>query len=227
MANGTVFLVADGMGGHRGGEVASQLAVGHFEEVASVPSADDLAGQIEAANALIRTRAADDPALFGMGTTIVALAVLHTDGDVMELACANVGDSRLYRLHGDHFTQLTFDHSLVAELTRAGQLTEEEAARHPQRNVLTRALGVDSEVAVDRWVFPAVAGQRYMLCSDGLVNEVSDEAIESALRSIENPSSVADELVHMANDAGGRDNVTVLVVDVVETAECDPEETPN
>lgn len=225
MANGTLFVVADGMGGHRGGEVASEIAKLHFETVASVDDAADLAEQVIKANQLIRSRAADDPNLSGMGTTIVALAVLTDDRETMELACANVGDSRMYRLFGDDFHQMTFDHSLVAELTRAGQLTEEQAARHPQRNVLTRALGVDSDVMVDHWVFPAAAGQRYVLCSDGLVNEVDDSAIEAALREIDDPDGVADTLVRLANEAGGRDNVTVLVVDVVETTECDPDAT--
>lgn len=216
MANGALFVVADGMGGHRGGEVASEIAAKHFEEVVSVPSGEDLAKAFGQANHMIRSRAAGDSNLTGMGTTVVALAVVRDDTDEMHLASANVGDSRMYRLEEDRLVQMTLDHSLVAELTRAGQLSEEEASQHPQRNVLTRALGVDDEVMVDHWLFPAIVGHRYLLCSDGLVNEVSDDDIADTLREFDDPNDVAEALVEKANRAGGRDNVTVLVVDVVD-----------
>lgn len=218
MANGVLFVVADGMGGHRGGEVASEIAAQHFEELASVPSGEELAKAFGQANHMIRKRAASDPNLAGMGTTVVALAVVRDDSDEMHLASANVGDSRMYRLEEDRLVQMTLDHSLVAELTRAGQLSEEEASQHPQRNVLTRALGVDDEVMVDHWLFPAIVGHRYLLCSDGLVNEVSDGDIADALRRFEDPNDAAEALVEEANRAGGRDNVTVLVVDVVDVS---------
>jgi len=225
MANGTLFAVADGMGGHRGGEVASDIVVGHLIERESVPSADELLSVVGEANRMIRARAAVDPNLAGMGTTIVALAATNNDGDELALIAVNVGDSRLYRLDDRSFEQLSADHSLVAELTRAGQLSEEEAATHPQRNVLTRALGVDDEVAIDSWTFPAALGQRFLLCSDGLINEVDDPIIESTLREVADPKIASDTLVEMANRAGGRDNVTVLIVDVVDATECTPAET--
>ena len=121
--------------------------------------------------------------------------------------------------------QLTDDHSLVAELTRAGQITEAEAARHPQRNVLTRALGVGDEIDVDRWTFPVVEGERYLLCSDGLINEVNDLAIEHIMRYADEPMQAAERLVDIANASGGRDNITVIVVDVVEVSGCEAPET--
>ncbi len=216
MANGRLFAVADGMGGHRGGEVASDIAAGHLIQIEDVSSADELSDAVERANTLIRGRAATDPDLAGMGTTVVALAVVSPDGDLpIEFAAANVGDSRLYRLENGEFEQLTKDHSLVAELARAGQITEEEAATHPQRNVVTRALGADDDVLVDTWLFPARAGQRFLLCSDGLINEVSDTDVAHVLREVADPKLATMHLVDMANRAGGRDNVTVLVVDVI------------
>ena len=172
MANGVLFVVADGMGGHQGGEVASAIVAEHFVDVASVDTVDELAEAFDDANRTIREKASKDPNLSGMGTTVVALAVLPSESDEMQLACANVGDSRMYRLEDDQLVQMTLDHSLVAELARAGQITEKDAANHPQRNVLTRALGVDDDVMVDHWLFPAIVGHRYLLCSDGLVNEV-------------------------------------------------------
>ena len=225
MADGTLFVVADGMGGHRGGEVAADIAAGHFRLRDSIPDVDELTHAVVEANRLIRARADMDPSLRGMGTTVVALAMIDdADGDPA-FAAANVGDSRIYRLGETDMTQISDDHSLVAELTRAGQLTEAEAAHHPQRNVLTRALGVDDEVAVDRWVFPVLAGERYLLCSDGLINEVSDLAIEHILRQAAEPEQAAERLVDMANASGGRDNITVVVVDVVEVSGCEAQET--
>lgn len=220
LANGMLFVVADGMGGHRGGEVASEIAVAHFTGRGSVGSIDELADAVAEANRQIRARSDTDPSLRGMGTTVVALAVLTDGDDAGTFAAVNVGDSRIYRLAEGTLTQLTDDHSLVAELTRSGQITEAEAAHHPQRNVLTRALGVDSAIDVDRWMFPVEVGDRYLLCSDGLINEVSDVAIEQILRQADEPAQAAERLVDMANASGGRDNITVVVVDV-ESCEAD------
>ena len=225
MANGLLFAVADGMGGHRGGEVASDIAAGHFRIQEEVATVDELADAVVEANTLIRARAATDPTLSGMGTTLVALARIPSEDDALTLAAVNVGDSRMYRLQDGEFEQLTQDHSLVGELTRAGQLSAKEAARHPQRNVVTRALGVDDKVDVDKWTFDGVVGQRYLLCSDGLIDEVSDEEIGAVLRNVTEPGDAAAKLVDMANWSGGRDNTTVLVVDVVDGSECDPAET--
>jgi len=225
MANGELFVVADGMGGHRGGEVASEITVAHFQSQESVSGVDELASAVIEAKRRSRTRAGLAPAPGGMGTTVVALATLAGEDGSPAFGAANVGDSRIYRLDDEYLTQLTQDHSLVAELTRAGQITEFEAAHHPQRNVLTRALGVGDEVAVDLWEFPIEAGHRYLLCSDGLINEVNDVTIEHILRQAPEPVQAAERLVDMANASGGRDNITVVVVDVELIAECEAEET--
>lgn len=224
LANGQLFVVADGMGGHRGGEVASDIAVAHFADRRSVESIDELSEAVAEANRRIRERAELDPSLQGMGTTVVALAAVPDGAEAWAFAAVNVGDSRIYRLTEGDLAQLTDDHSLVAELTRTGQITEAEAIRHPQRNVLTRALGVEADVAVDRWMFRIEAGERYLLCSDGLINEVNDVVIEHILRQADEPVQAAERLVDMANASGGRDNITVVVVDV---EQCEADETSN
>lgn len=227
MANGTLFAVADGMGGHRGGEVASEIAAGHFRVLERVQTLDELEQAVISANEMIRARALADPELIGMGTTLVAMGVLPLPkpGAPLHLGAINVGDSRMYLYENDELAQVTVDHSLVGELTRAGQLTEEEAARHPQRNVVTRALGAEDDVAVDTWRIPARLGQRYLLCSDGLVNEVTDADIGEVLGARGEPEHAARHLVDLANRSGGRDNITVLIVDVVDPESCDPDET--
>jgi protein phosphatase len=234
MANGSLFAVADGMGGHRGGEVASGIAAGHLRIIERVSSVTELEAAVIFANGMIRERAAADPNLTGMGTTIVALGVLSggRPDSQLQIGAINVGDSRLYVHEVGMLSQVSIDHSLVAELTRAGQLTEEEALRHPQRNVVTRALGAEAHVNVDSWVLPARLGQRYLMCSDGLINEVSDSTVESVLGEYDDPETAARQLVDLANRSGGRDNITVLIVDVVDAAQfdtdaspCDPAET--
>ncbi len=216
MANGSLFIVADGMGGHQGGEEASRIAVGSLGLVGSISSTGELEEAVTKANTLIREKGSVEPQLTGMGTTVVALGVLpaaERNGSLW-LAAANVGDSRLYRFEKDTLEQISLDHSLVGELERAGQITASEAARHPQRNVVTRALGADDHVEVDTWEIPARHGQRYLLCSDGLVNEVSDREISVELASNADPADVATKLVTAANKSGGRDNITVLILDV-------------
>jgi serine/threonine protein phosphatase PrpC len=224
MANGTLFAVADGMGGHRGGEVASEIAAGHFRIVERISTLAELEGAVVLANEMIWARAAADPDLNGMGTTIVAMGVLPmSEADApLQIGAVNVGDSRLYLFENEKLSQVSIDHSLVGELTRAGQLTEEEAARHPQRNVVTRALGAESKVAVDSWLMPARLGQRYLMCSDGLINEVSDDVVASVLAEVADPEAAANRLTDLANRSGGRDNITVLIVDVVDAESCDP-----
>lgn len=209
------FAVADGMGGHQGGEVAAELAVTSLAEHVHVSSMLELTDGIQTANRVIIERAGTDADLAGMGTTVCVLALL--DGFAgARLALANVGDSRVYVLRDGQLVQLTLDHSLVAELLREGRITEEEAEHHPRRNVVTRALGVSDAVDIDTWELPLVVGERFLLCSDGLFNEVTDNQIEGALRRLADPDDAAAELVRMANDGGGRDNITVVVVDVVE-----------
>ncbi len=213
-----LWVVADGMGGHRGGEVASQIVCETIDRSFASHTIDGLVEAIENANAAVYQAGSGDPDLTGMGTTIVALALVD-DGEGGEvLAIANVGDSRAYRLSGADFEQLTNDHSLVADLVREGSLSPEEAAVHPQRNILTRVLGVYDDVPVDVLAVVPHNGDRYVLCSDGLFNEVPESGIAAVLRRRADPHDAANELVRLANEGGGRDNVTVVVVDVVDDA---------
>ena len=211
-----LFAVADGMGGHRAGEVASEVAVDTVRSDFTEPSSDRLVAAVQRANATVVSLARDNPDLRGMGTTISALALLQ-DGDRELLGVVNVGDSRCYllRAESEELEQITEDHSLVATLVRQGQLTEAEAATHPQRNILTRALGIDGDVLVDSWELEPVQGDRYLLCSDGLFNEVDDRTIAAVLRRLADPDEAAAELVRRANEHGGRDNISVVIVDVV------------
>jgi PPM family protein phosphatase len=210
-----LWAVADGMGGHRGGDVASAIASEAVGRSFAEHTVDGLVEAIEQANQAVYETAAGDPELTGMGTTMVALAVVDEDGDEL-LAVANVGDSRVYRYSVGELEQLTDDHSLVADLVREGSLSPEEAAVHPQRNIVTRALGVNDRVPVDILTVEPVAGDRFLLCSDGLFNEVAEPGIAAVLRRVDDPGEAAAELVHLAVDSGGRDNVTVVVVDVVD-----------
>ena len=213
-----VFVVADGMGGHQGGEVASALAIEAIEAVAArLPGAPvtELITAIQDANDTVLERGSQDPSLAGMGTTLVAIATVVEDGEE-RLAIVNVGDSRAYRLSGGELHQITEDHSLVAELVRDGRISEEEAAVHPQRNIVTRALGQAEGVPVDDFQILPHTGDRYLLCSDGLTNEVSEQDIARVLREIDDPDEAARELVDRANAHGGRDNITIVIVDVVD-----------
>jgi serine/threonine protein phosphatase PrpC len=211
----TLFAVADGMGGHVGGEIAARTAIETLEaEFARKPSAEGLAAAIHDANRAVWERGHEDVDLRGMGTTMIAAALVATDeGD--RLVLANVGDSRAYRLHGDDLVQLTTDHSVAEELVARGELSAEEAAVHPHRHILTRALGVQPEVAVDVWQLVPEEGDRFLLCSDGLTNEVAVEEITDVLSQTRDPREAAEVLVRLANEAGGNDNATVVVVDVM------------
>jgi serine/threonine protein phosphatase PrpC len=209
-----LWIVADGMGGHRGGEIASQIACDEIARRFESPTTRGLIDAIEAANAAVYQVGEEDPDLAGMGTTVVALAVVD-EGGQEELAVANVGDSRIYRLTGGELEQLTEDHSLVADMVREGSLSAEEAASHPQRNILTRVLGVYEDVSIDVVTVTPRHGDRFLLCSDGLFNEIPEDRIASVLRRLSDPGEAADELVRGAVEAGGRDNVTVVLVDVV------------
>jgi protein phosphatase len=200
--------VADGMGGHAGGEVASSIAL----ETAMTVGGDP-AMRVQAANVAVVDAARLRPRLAGMGTTLT-LAVLDPDGD---LDIGHVGDSRAYLLRGDELIQLTKDHSYVAELMAAGKLTPEEAETHPHRSVVTRAVGLDPTVEVDNYGLILEAGDRILLCSDGLTTMVTDGGVSEILQ-VEgsSPATAADALVVAANQAGGVDNITVIVVDVTE-----------
>ncbi len=217
-----LWVVADGMGGAQGGEVASKLAIDTLRESYVDPGADELAAAVREANRRIH-EAARAPELRGMGTTTVAIALMADDIDVdpdgapqQHLVIINVGDSRAYLFRDGGLTQITDDHSVVAELVRDGRLTAQEADAHPQRNIITRVLGVYPQVEADIWPIDPVRGDRYLLCSDGLFNEVSADQMAAVLRRLEDPSDAAAELVRLALEGGGRDNVTVLVLDVVD-----------
>ncbi len=211
-----LFAVADGMGGHAAGEVASLTAVEALKASYQVKGGTEgLVAAAHQANRSIFERARADPDLHGMGTTLVAVALVNED-DEDRLAVVNVGDSRVYLLRDGQLEQLTTDHSLVQELVDDGQLTEQEATVHPQRHVLTRALGVDSEVNVDLLQVLPLKGDRLLLCSDGLSRELSDPQVASILRRLADPDDAARELVAAARNRGGNDNITVVIVDVVD-----------
>jgi protein phosphatase len=228
-AGDELFVVADGMGGHLAGEVASAMAIDVVRDAVAEDTRDvpALVQAIVRANNEIFESARVDIERRGMGTTLTALTALPADaapelaGDGTDavLGLANVGDSRTYLLRSGRLRQVTVDHSYVQELVATGQITEAEARYHPHRNIVTRALGVEPDVRVDAWTLPMVKGDRFLLCSDGLVDEVSDEAIAAVLGSIADPQRAAEELVATANRHGGRDNVTVIVVDVLEGAD--------
>jgi protein phosphatase len=209
LSRSPLFVVADGMGGAQAGEVASQIAVDAFkrglEHSAEPESA--LADLTQKANSRIHELSHSHTDQAGMGTTLTALYVGERD-----VSIAHVGDSRAYCLRGAQLIRLTDDHSLVDELLRQGRLTPEEAEEHPQRSVITRALGPEGTVEVDTRSFRAQAGDVYLLCSDGLTTMVSEEELASLLRGHANLRDAGKALIAAANEAGGRDNITVLLV---------------
>jgi PPM family protein phosphatase len=203
-----VFVVADGMGGAQAGEVASKAAAESFDrELPQAPPERVLRETIEAANRTIHEHARRDPNLAGMGTTITAAIV---DAEAEEVAIGHVGDSRAYRLRGGKLERLTRDHSLVEEMRRKGQLTEAQAEDHPQRSIITRALGPEPQVEVDLQTVPAQAGDVFLLCSDGLTTMLDDEQIARVLGRATTIEAAVRALVDEANRAGGRDNITVV-----------------
>ena len=207
-----LFVVADGMGGHQGGEVAANLAVRAVAK-AERGSVSDLRNAVVEANRLVHETAIAQPELHGMGTTLTALAV-DQHGEGHQFVVLNVGDSRVYRYRDNQLEQLTEDHSYVAELVRRGEIDDEAASVHPYRNMLTRAIGVHPDVEIDEWLIEPAVGDRFVLCSDGLTNELDDSAIAEKLANTEDPGVIAKALVAAANEHGGRDNSTVLIVDV-------------
>src|SRR4051794_5897070 len=209
------------MGGHKAGEVASRLAIETLQQEFDAAGTDVLVSAVQNANDVLVERSSDDAGLTGMGTTLCAMALVDADGRDA-IAVVNVGDSRLYLLSDGELTQVTEDHSLVATLERQGRLSRAEAAVHPQRNILTRALGIDTSVMVDSWEILPVVGDRYLICSDGLFNEVDDNRLAATMRRLADPGEAAKELVRLANEAGGRDNITCVVVDVVDDTGRDP-----
>jgi PPM family protein phosphatase len=219
VADGTVFAVADGMGGHAAGEVASRIAVEALGELTRHPAAGpaDVTAVLQEANRRILESQATRPEQRGMGTTVAGLTVVQAGGRE-HWVVFNVGDSRVYRLAESRMSMVTRDHSEVRELMDAGVIDAAEAARHPLRNVITRSLGSDPAPVVDTWVLPPTPGERFVVCSDGLSNELDDREIMLVLRTYADPQEAADELVGAAVRAGGRDNVSVVVV-AVDSAE--------
>jgi PPM family protein phosphatase len=220
-ARSPVFAVADGMGGAQAGEVASRIAAGAFEgrDEGEGPAEGQLAEIAQEANHEIHKLAQEDSSRAGMGTTLTA-AMLSDD----EVALGHVGDSRAYVLRDGELRRLTKDHSLVEELRRQGRLTEEQAEEHPQRSIITRALGPEPKVDVDTMTFPARDGDVFLLCSDGLTTMVSDEQITEILAGSKNLRSAVNGLVDAANQGGGRDNITAVAFRVAEQEEKEDEE---
>jgi protein phosphatase len=210
-----VVAVADGLGGHAAGELASRLAVEHLASLGCRPDAtpDDVLDAIRAANRAIFAAGESDPRHAGLGTTLCGVALVQLDG-VEQCAAFNVGDSRVYGFGDGQLTQISVDHSEVQELQDAGLLDAAEAMHYPRRNIVTRWLGSDTDPVPDMWVFTPVVGARFLICTDGLTNEVDDATIASVLAAQLPPPAAVDELVSRALDAGGRDNVSVAVVDV-------------
>jgi serine/threonine protein phosphatase PrpC len=210
MASDRLAFVADGMGGHPGGEVASALAASLVQAAYTGRSLDELHAAVRAANRAIFDRADTDAELQGMGTTI-CVAGLTEEGNVVVV---NVGDSRAYLLRDATLRQLTRDHTLTAELVLRGELSETAAVDHPQRNVLTHALGVGPDVALDSSTHRCGPGDRLLLCSDGLFNEMPDDEIASLMIATQNLQATADGLVELAVARGGRDDVSVVVAEI-------------
>jgi PPM family protein phosphatase len=208
-ARSPLFAVADGMGGAQAGEIASSLAVETLGG-AGVPEGaaeQRLAEIVQQANERIHDVSREDQSRAGMGTTMTVLLVGER-----EVTIAHVGDSRAYRLRGDDFERLTDDHSLVEELRRQGKLTEEEADEHPQRSIITRALGPEAHVEVDTRTLTARDGDVFLLCSDGLTTMLKEGLIGDVLRGAPSLHDAGERLIDAANDAGGRDNITVILV---------------
>ncbi|HEX2053275.1 MAG TPA: Stp1/IreP family PP2C-type Ser/Thr phosphatase [Actinomycetota bacterium] len=201
-----LFAVADGMGGHASGDVASALAVEVLE--AELKKSDSISDAVHNANKAIFQKAAKDPDLTGMGTTLTAMWADETSAQI-----AHVGDSRAYLLRDGQLTRLTTDHTVVNRLVQQGRILPEDADRHPQRSYLERALGVDPEVEVDVHVLDMAPGDRVLLCSDGLFGMIDDDLIQSVLEQERHPQRAAERLCEEAVHAGGNDNVTAVVVD--------------
>jgi protein phosphatase len=207
-----LFAVADGMGGHQGGEVASNLALERLERATDGDS--DLADVVREANRAVFEQAAQDPGLAGMGTTLTAVRVQDE-----RLHLAHVGDSRMYLLRDGRLERITRDHTIVEQLVDQGRMSAEDAKIHPQRSILTRALGVDEDIQVDEADVDVRPGDRVLLCSDGLTGMVDEDRILSILTDTPDPQAACAALIEAANEAGGQDNITAVVLDVLDEAQ--------
>lgn len=215
-----LFLVADGMGGHKAGEFASRYVVEHIVRSIKESKEEEAVGilseSIETANRKLKEYADAHQQMRGMGTTIVAAVIQGRT-----LLVANVGDSRLY-IVGDEITQVTQDHSLVQEMVRLGQMDPQSAKNHPDKNIITRAVGVSEKVKIDIFERQLRAGEYIILCSDGLTNMVEDSVILQILHGAGSLSDKAERLIELANKNGGKDNITVIIIEPNsdEVAEC-------
>lgn len=210
LAEAPLFAVADGMGGHEAGEIASNIAVEQLLAYApKTPDSHGLMRAVKQANAAIIQAARENIGRAGMGTTLTAALI-----DNGRAIFAQVGDSRAYLLRSGRLSQVTEDHSVVATMVRSGSISESEARIHPQRNVITRALGSDPHVVIDTYEYETLRGDRWLLCSDGLSGPVDDEHIEEILNRFADPRECVEQLVEAANAAGGTDNISAIVIDV-------------
>jgi PPM family protein phosphatase len=212
LMNDPIFVIADGMGGHIAGDVASSTAVEVISNETGDWDPDGLETVVRKANSAIYQKAQSDPSLRGMGTTCTLIMVQDSTAHL-----AHVGDSRAYLLRSGELSQLTEDHTLVWRMVKEGRISPDEADHHPQRNIILRALGIDPDVQVDVDSFDLVPGDRLLLCSDGLSSMIDADHIRQALAGSKDPQRAADALVELANDAGGEDNITVVVVDVMDS----------
>ncbi len=211
LAGPTVFAVADGMGGHAGGEIASAIAIAGLASVdGPMDSAARVVAALDQVNQEVLLRARADTDLRGMGTTIAGIAIGRDDA----VTVFNLGDARAYRFRDHELVQVSEDHSVVAEMVRDGSLSPDAARIHPQRSVVTRALGISEKIEPLVAVHPVVPGDRFLLCSDGLFTEIDGAGLASMLDSDEPIERLAQQLVEGAIDHGGRDNVSVVIVDV-------------
>ena len=210
-----LMAVADGMGGHNGGEVAAEIAVTTLTASSGFQSINEFAYLVQKAHHLIRARAQENINLDGMGTTLCALSEINTQETSQRIGAVNVGDSRIYLFANNVLHQVSIDHSLVQELIDSGKISEIEAKSHPHRNVITRSLGHQPIIEVDAWEIDLIIGDRYLLCSDGLTNEISDTEIAEILSTKSDPQQAADQLIQSALENEGLDNVTAIVADVL------------
>ncbi|CZQ82701.1 protein phosphatase 2c [Trichococcus palustris] len=215
-AKQTLMIVCDGMGGHKAGDVASEMGVSHLGaswKNTSFRNSEELSrwfiSSIQRVNDLIFQKSLDFSDLDGMGTTLVAAAVVGK-----ELVIANIGDSRAYVYRNYRLRQITEDHSLVNEFIKSGEITVEEAQHHPRKNILTRSVGVTKKVDIDIMAMPILKGDVLLMCSDGLTNMLTDDEISQLLKEWMPLEEKAASLVDKANEAGGSDNITVLLADL-------------
>lgn len=225
LADLPVFIVADGMGGHDAGDVASALVIDRFSRLTGLdlPSIRSVTDSISGSNEEIVRLGMESAQALAMGTTATGLVLIDNGGGA-DWVVFNVGDSRVYRFLDGDLEQLSVDHSFVQELVDAGTITADEARSHPQRNVVTRALGMETGATADVWIRPPELGERFLVCSDGLTSEVDDAIIAEALFH-EDPDSAVERLVAAALHAGGRDNVSAVVVDVLDIERDDAADT--